>query len=366
VKVLSFVMALLLFMMAPISLGIVEGGNSQNITTAVLESFIDETECNLDDASKNDVRLNWAYGDGSTLAGQQRATALGAERCSSWVNGEVASNNASELLQLVEVTLEVDAHFPSESTDVQEGGEDIIPGLYLSAQIVPLEDLEESLNLRWFITVDHSPLGEGVVHDLVKHYGWTSSFYHDEGNVTNWSQEISTERLQEDGIPFSAEDLWRLEVVILFVDDLNNSIYGVDSVQLQTPSSIPDTAGMLPTILIALAVIVGLIIIIRQDQQREVGLPRLRGTLLQDKKGWYAEVVITAGKRDVTLMGAYADEPWKLGKVPKQQLVVAGTSRNFTVKLRCSEDATTEAPTHWKVEVEELGGWVLDLILPVS
>jgi hypothetical protein len=199
----------------------------------------------------------------------------------------------------------------------------------------------------------------------VKHYGWTSSFYHNEGNVTNWSQEISTERLQEDGIPFSAGDLWRLEVIVLFIDDLNHTIYGVDSVQLQSPSIIPDTAGMLPTILIAIAVVVGLIVIIRQDQQREVGLPRLRGTLHQDKRGWYAEVMISAGIRDVTLKGAFADEPWKMGRIPKQQLIVAETSRNFTVKLRCSDETTKEVPTHWKVEVDELGSWVLDLTLPV-
>ena len=357
----------MLFVIGPLSVGMVEGVESQNMKVSVLESFIDESGCNLDDTSQDGVRLNWAYGDESILAGQLRAAALGAEGCSTWVNGDGASNNESELIQLVEVTLQVEARFLSESTDNsnQENSGTAVAGLYLSAQIWPLEDLDESLNLRWYITVDHAPLGEGVAQDLVKHYGWTSSFYHDEGNVTNWSQEISTERLQEDGIPFSADDLWRLEVIILFIDDLNHTIYGVDSVKLQSPSNIPDTAGMLPTILIAIAVVVGLIIIIRQDQQREVGLPRLKGTLLQDKKGWYAEVVITAGIRDVTLKGAYADEPWKMGKVPKQQLVVAGTSRNFTVKLRCTDETTKEAPTHWKVDVDELGGWVLDLILPI-
>jgi hypothetical protein len=367
VKAISFAMSLLLFMVGPLYVGVVEGNESQNMEVSVLESFIDESGCNLDDTSQDDVRLNWAYGDESILAGQQRATALGAEGCSTWVNGEGDSNNESELFQLVEVTLQVEARFSSESTDSNQGNSDIaVAGLHLTAQIVPLEDLDESLNLRWYITVDHTPLGEGLAQDLVKHYGWTSSFYHDEGNVTNWSQEISTERLQEDGIPFSADDLWRLEVVILFIDDLNHTIYGADSVQLQSPSNIPDTAGMLPTILIAIAVVVGLIIIIRQDQQREVGLPRLKGTLHQDKKGWYAEIMITAGIRDVTLKGAYADEPWKMGKVPKQQLVVAGTSRNFTVKLRCADETTKEVPTHWKVDVDELGGWVLDLILPIS
>ena len=112
--------------------------------------------------------------------------------------------------------------------------------------------------------------------------------------------------------------------------------------------------------------IVGLIVIVRQDQQREVGLPRLRGTLHNDHRGWYADIVITAGTRDATLTGAYADEPWKIGKTPKQQLVVAGTSRNFTVKLRCNNVDCELVSTHWKIEVEELGGWILDLNLPVN
>lgn len=361
----SFVIATIMIIAGAIHIGAVGGSETHDGAPLVFESFIDETGCNFEDISQNSVRLNWAFGNESILSGQQRAAALGAEACTMWVNGEGENQTQDEIFQKVDVSLEVNARFQTDNNDL-ENAEAPFDGLLLSAQIMPLENLSESVNMRWYVTVDYSPLGEDVAQDLVKHYGWTSSFYHDEGNITNWSHEINSERLQEDGIPFSEDNLWRLEVTILFIDDLNHTIYGVDSVQLQTPSIIPDTIVMIPTIIIVIAVIIGLIVIIRQDQQREVGLPRLRGTLQHDKRGWYADVVITAGTRDVTLNGAFADEPWKIGKAPKQQLVVAGTSRNFTVKLRCNDVETKVAPTHWKVDVDELGGWVLDLNLPVK
>ena len=361
----SFFIALILTLSIPFYMNIASGSETYNNVPTVIESFIDDSGCDFDNQANNNVRLNWAFGNESILSGQQRAEALGADACTRWINGEQDDYDMNENVQIVDVSLEVDAYFPSENDD-NEKPETLFEGLYLSAQIIPLEDLPESLNFRWYVTVDHSPLGQNVAQDLVKHYGWSSSFHHDKLNITNWSHEINSERLVEDGIPFTEDDLWRLEVVILFVDDLNHSIYGGDSVQLHTPSSIPDRMVMIPTIIIGIAVIVGLIVIVRQDQQREVGLPRLRGTLHKENRGWHADIVITAGTRDATLTGAYAEEPWKMGKAPKQQLVVAGTSRNFSVKLRCNNPECDIVATHWKIEVDELGAWVLDLNLPIK
>tara|TARA_B100001750_G_scaffold244343_1_gene261449 strand:+ start:2166 stop:3266 length:1101 start_codon:yes stop_codon:yes gene_type:complete len=364
-KIRSVIIALILTFYIPFYMNNVEGSETYNDPPIVIESFIDESGCDYEQVSQNNVRLNWGFGNESILSGEQRADALGAEACTMWINGEQGGFVKNEISKMVDVSLEVESLFSTENNDLGSS-EAPFNGLYMAAQIIPLEDLPESVNMRWYVTVDYSPLGRGVVQDLVKHYGWTSSFHHDELNITNWSHEISEERLEEDGIPFKEDELWRLEVVVLFIDDLNHTIYGVDSFQLQSPNDIPDKNVMIPTIIIAIAVIVGLIVIVRQDQQREVGLPRLRGTLHNDQRGWYADIVITAGTRDATLTGAYADEPWKIGKTPKQQLVVAGTSRNFTVKLRCNNVDCELVSTHWKIEVEELGGWILDLNLPVN
>jgi hypothetical protein len=122
---------------------------------------------------------------------------------------------------------------------------------------------------------------------------------------------------------------------------------------------------MVPTLLVVVGVIVGLLVMVRQDYRREVGLPRLRGTMRKDNKGWTADVEITAGIFDVTLKGALASSPWKISRAPSQQLVTAGTNRSFSVKLKTSDEESYEAVTHWEIDVDELGGWVLDLKLSI-
>ncbi len=334
---------------------------------SVFESFIDGNNCDGDFDSverlDSDVSLNWIHGEGSSLAGQQRAEKLGADACSQWQNGE-SLENATAISSLAKLTLTVDIVATEQdgettTTDITQSA-----GLLLEVEIEPLEDLEESLNLRWYVTVDHTPVGNGIADDVVLHYGWSSSFYHQAGNTTNWTQVIDSERLTEDEIPFTINDLWRLEVTVMLVDDLNATVSGIDHTQVQTLDRIPNIAGMFPVILLVIAIVAGLVIIVRQDYQREVGLPLLTGTLRYIKKEWIAEVRVTAGKYDLTIKGASATLPWKMSRVPKQQLVPAGTSRNFSVKLRSTEE-NNEAETHWEVEVEELGGWVLDLKLPV-
>ncbi len=334
---------------------------------SVFESFIDGNNCDEDFDSverlDSDVSLIWIYGDEGSLAGQQRAEKLGAGACSQWRNGN-SLENATAISPLAKLTLTVDIVTTEQSDEVTTSDVTQAAGLLLEVEIEPLEDLEESLNLRWYVTVDHTPVGNGIADDVVLHYGWSSSFYHQAGNITNWTQVIDSERLAEDGIPFTINDLWRLEVTVMLVDDLNATVSAIDHTQVQTLDRMPTIAGMVPVIILVIAIIAGLVIIVRQDYQREVGLPLLTGTLHYIKKEWIAEVKVTAGKYDLTIKGASATLPWKMSRVPKQQLVPAGTSRNFSVKLRSTEEIN-EAETHWEVEVEELGGWVLDLKLPV-
>jgi len=366
VIIAAFLLLNLTFIVLPEYLDNVSGEGVES-EISVFESFIDGDNCEGDFDSverlDSDVSLNWIHGEVGSLAGQQRAEKLGAGACSQWRNG-YSLENATAISPLAKLTLTVDVVATEQGDDATTSDVTQTAGLLLEVEIEPLEDLEESLNLRWYVTVDHTPVGNGIADDVVLHYGWSSSFYHQEGNITNWTQVIDSERLAEDGIPFTINDLWRLEVTVMLVDDLNATVSGIAHTQVQTLDRMPTVARMVPVIILVIAIVAGLVIIVRQDYQREVGLPLLTGTLRYIKKEWIAEVKVTAGKYDLTIKGAAATLPWKMSRVPKQQLVPAGTSRNFSVKLRSTEEIN-EAETHWEVEVEELGGWVLDLKLPV-
>ncbi|MBT4058912.1 MAG: hypothetical protein HOE69_01210 [Euryarchaeota archaeon] len=365
-----FLLMSMSLMLAPSTeiIDVSSGENSQS-TIKIWETFSDENLCvnNAENVPRNegDILLNWVHGNGSSLAGQQRAAALDASPCSSWLNGG-GLENTSDVNVLAELSLNVlIVGLDVAENNQAEENDDFNSGLLLQATILPHENLSDTLNLRWYITVDNSPLGESTASDVVLHYGWSTTFHHDAGNSTNWTQQISAERLAEDGIPFTADDIWRLEVTLMLVDDLNNSINAADTIQLNSPKLTPAFGGMVPTLLVVVGVIVGLLVMVRQDYRREVGLPRLRGTMRKDNKGWTADVEITAGIFDVTLKGALASSPWKISRAPSQQLVTAGTNRSFSVKLKTSDEESYEAVTHWEIDVDELGGWVLDLKLSI-
>ncbi len=337
--------------------GLTDDGRAEQVVDSVQvwETF-DGGNCQTEPTNhvgEVNVNLKWAYGDESSMAGQQRADALAAEDCSQWLNG-AGVDAATPLAGGVELEM---------TARVVRGENQVDSGIELKAGITPTRDLPESVALRWFITVDHSPLGEREVNDLVLHFGWSSTFFHDEGNITNWTEFIDEERLAMDGIPLADEDLWRIEVALLVMDDLNQSVLAATNVQIPTPSSVPGRGGVVPVSMVVVALMVGYALIIRGEKIREEGLPRLSGTLRRNDKSWMVKVTIAAGNRDATLKGASAEAPWRIGRVASQQLIPSETVRVFQATMRCSDDELTEAVTHWEIDVDDLGGWVLDLKL---
>lgn len=304
---------------------------------------------------ESDVHLNWAHGEASSMAGQQRADALGGEACSAWLNG-ADFDNATSLVGGVEIDF---------SVEIVRGEDRLSSGLQLDAKITPTSNLSNSVGVRWFITLDNAPLGEREVDNLVLHFGWSSAFHHDEGNVTNWSEFIDEERLELDGIPISDDDLWRVEVALIVMDDLNHSILAASNVKLESPTLIPGRSVALPVIFAVVGVASLFALVIRGEKRREEGLPRLSGTLTKETKGWVVKATFSAGNRDVTLKGASAEQPWRIGRVASEQLIPSETVRTFTATMRCPDEELAGAVTHWEIDVDELGGWVLDLKLPL-
>jgi|GEM_PF-887096 hypothetical protein len=316
------------------------------------------------------VQLVWMVGEGGTLAADQRAESLGAEPCTKWQEAslfEAGDNLSSEnFSRQVSADLELEVELVGESSPT---------ALDIRVNITPLEELQASVNLRLLVTVDHSE-GEGLdSHFVVKHYHWSSSFYRGEGNLTEWNYTIDSSRFSEDGIPFTSDEIWRLNVVVLLVDDLNNSILAATKTGISTPSSVPPTGQSMPAILLGIGLLVGFVVIVLGERNREEGLPHISGGLHRLKGEWKAIVQVRAGKHDMVLKGAHADAPWRIVKPPRGQRLAAGEEKTFEVRLRYSKKAATsdgsseqkslpEAMTRWEVDVEELGGWVLDLRLP--
>ena len=74
-------------------------------------------------------------------------------------------------------------------------------------------------------------------------------------------------------------------------------------------------------------------------------------------------MTLVAGRSPVTLKGADAEAPWRVAKQPKERVIKPGESFDVGVRLKVTEQPPPSARTHWSIEVEQLGGWELDLSL---
>ena len=74
-----------------------------------------------------------------------------------------------------------------------------------------------------------------------------------------------------------------------------------------------------------------------------------------------------AGLRDVHLREVRVLSPWRLAKEIREIDLPAGTERTITVRVKpdrgLNEVYTSIIETEWSIEVDEMGGWVLDLTL---
>ena len=304
------------------------------------------------------IQLVWVIGEGAMLAGEQRAEALGADACSGWQEGfpfggeDALSPENDPQPELADLTL-----------DVRVSGGEEPTALEIEVVITPIEDLPDSVNLRLLLTVDHPTSGEPDSHFVVQHYQWSSAFHRQANITTEWNETIDASRLASDGVPFTHSDLWRLNVVVLLVDDLDHSIHAAAGTPVETPSSVPPTADAAHLYLLGLAILAGLGMIVRAEWKREVCLPKLTGRLARRGQAWTAHVTLVAGRSPVTLKGADAEAPWRVAKQPKERVIKPGESFDVGVRLKVTEQPPPSARTHWSIEVEQLGGWVLDLSL---
>ena len=327
----------------------------------VREWFADDDGCDgrppfrADDST---IEIVWALGEEAMLAAEQRAVALDADACSYWQEGSPFGGademNEGNVPGPVLAELEIEVHV-SEDPEPRE--------LQVTVGITPLENLSDSIGLRLLITVDHVQIGETTSHSVVRHYQWSSAFHHQANITTEWNKTIDASRLASDEVPFTHSDLWRLNVVVLLVDDLDHSIHAAAESPVETPSSVLPTPDAAHLYLLGLGILAGLGMIVRAEWKREVCLPKLTGRIACRGQAWTAHVTLVAGRSPVTLKGADADAPWRVAKQPKELVINPGESVDVSLKLKVTEQPPPSARTHWSIEVEQLGGWVLDLSL---
>ena len=231
---------------------------------------------------------------------------------------------------------------------------------------------EQTLN----VTVDIEILSEienGIlrlilIEDGVEMFGRTPSQHavvrlYDPTPITDGNGTIQRELVPGNGL--TSDDSERLRFVILLSDMMTEENHALLAMNVPLSDNGPKDSGHRASIILALGIIIlGLTAIVRSEWKREVMLPRLRGS--RDEKG-QPIAHLKAGLRDLHLREVRVLHPWRLAKEIREIDLPAGTEKTISIRVKpgrgLNEVDTTIIETEWSIEVDEMGGWVLDLTL---
>ena len=191
-------------------------------------------------------------------------------------------------------------------------------------------------------------------HSVVRLYDPTPI----EGNGT-----INRELTLPDGL--TIDDAHRLRFVILVSDMMTEENHALLSMDVPLRNTGPTETGQRASTLMGLGVIIlSLAAIVRSEWKREVMLPMLRGSRNADGQ---PVAHLKAGRRDVRLREVRVLSPWKFAKGVRAMDLPSGTEKVIPIHVKPERgDAEVQSvviETEWSIEVDEMGGWVLDLTL---
>jgi hypothetical protein len=167
------------------------------------------------------------------------------------------------------------------------------------------------------------------------------------------------------GNGLSSDDSQRLRFVILLSDMMTEENHALLAMNVPQSDNGPEDSGHRASTLLALGIIILFLTgIVRSEWKREVMLPRLRGS--RDAEG-RPVAHLKAGLRDLHLKEVRVLPPWRMAKEIREIDLPAGTERTIAVRVKpargLNEVNTLTIETEWSIEVDEMGGWVLDLTL---
>ena len=167
------------------------------------------------------------------------------------------------------------------------------------------------------------------------------------------------------GNGLSIDDAHRLQLIVLLSDMMTEQNHALLAMSVPIADNGPTETGHRVSTLMGLGfIILSLGAIVRAEWKREVMLPKLRGG--RNSAG-EPIAYLKAGRRDLHLKEVRVFPPWKLAKAVRSIDLPAGTEKMIQIQVkpaRGEQDILTRiVQTEWSIEVDEMGGWVLDLTL---
>lgn len=230
-----------------------------------------------------------------------------------------------------------------------------------------LEEQTENLILRMIITENDVEL-EGRAPNqnaVVRLYRMSIAINHSAGGHTTHQEAFPLADLVNHGMSDNLRDFHDMKFVVLLSDYETEANYALLSSDFPSSPTGPKDSGERISTLIGLGIILlCLSAVARAEWKREYMLPELKGKSV--RKG-HPVATLRAGGGDVNLREVRVESPWKLSKAIRSIEIPAGTEKTFEIRVKPERGIeisnATEIRTEWSIEVEEMGKWVLDLVL---
>ncbi len=230
------------------------------------------------------------------------------------------------------------------------------------------QTLNITVNVNVTTEIENGILRLILIEDSVEMFGRTPDQHavvrmYDPNPIGEGNGTINRELVLIDGL--TIDDANKLQLVVMLSDMMTEENHALLSTPVPLASNGPTETGQRVSTLMGLGFIIfSLTAIVRAEWKREVMLPKLRGGRDQ---GGRPVAHLKAGRRDLHLREVRVLEPWKLAKVVREIDLPAGTEKTIPILVKPSQSEnevlTTIIQTEWSIEVEEMGGWVLDLTL---
>ena len=230
------------------------------------------------------------------------------------------------------------------------------------------QTLNVTIDIQILSEIENGILRLILIEDGVEMFGRTSAQHavvrlYDPTPITGGNGTIHREFSMGNGL--TSDDSERLRFVILLSDMMTEENHALLQMGVPQADNGPEDSGHRASTLLALGIIILFLTgIVRSEWKREVMLPRLRGS--RDAEG-RPIAHLKAGLRDLHLREVRVLPPWRMAKEIREIDLPAGTERTIAVRVKpergLDEVSTSIIETEWSIEVDEMGGWVLDLTL---
>jgi hypothetical protein len=182
--------------------------------------------------------------------------------------------------------------------------------------------------------------------------------------LSNVNISLTEENLAALGV--DASNTGPLSVVALVRDITTYEVLGATLTAIPDPNPPADSSTRLSAVLLLLLTVAMAFWMVLGERSREAAMPRFSARAERRSTGGISyRVVARAGSRRLEIKEVKADPPWRVGSRGPRFELAPHSEAVHDIRLSRSGETTADiddAPlTHWSIEVEGFGAWVIDL-----